>query len=270
MNDHDDSEAVSILLSREELLFVLNLLQAEFIPGLDADPLGELTAEQQALAFTVAGRALWARELAQLQPNGEWVIHNDLLTVVGGCAYAQSIISIYHWSANAVMPRRFFGHIRGNNIVGHTRPADVLHRFSLLSSKEQLMAQVLAVCEFEDRPVSQPLELAASSADFVKVRELASAGNLTGAADVLVGNGVSSEIAQAFLATLAGAPRVSILQTLKQAGAGAAQKQDFTLMQNGQHTWLITAPLDATDGSPLSIKTTTKDEIQALLSEWLQ
>ncbi len=269
MNDHDDSEAVSILLSREELLFVLNLLRAEFIPGLDADPLGELTAEQQALAFTVAGRALWARELAQLQPNGEWVIHNSLLTAVGGCAYAQSIVSIYHWSANAVMPRRFFGHIRGDNIVSHTRPADVLHRFSLFSSKEQLIAQILAVCEFEDRPASQPLELAVSSADFVKVRELASAGDVTRAADVLVGNGVSPETAQVFLDTLAGAPRVSILQTLKQAGDGAAQKQDFTVLQNEQYIWLIIAPPGEGDVASLRVKSTTKAEIQELLAEWL-
>jgi hypothetical protein len=269
MNDHNDSEAVSILLSREELLFVLNLLQAEFIPGLDAEPLGELTAEQQALAFTVAGRALWARELAQLQPNGEWVIHNNLLTAVGGCAYAQSIISIYHWSANAVMPRRFFGHTRGNNIVSHTRPADVLHRFSLLSSKEQLMVQVLAVCEFEDKPASQSLELVMSSADFVGVRELVGAGNLTEATDVLVGNGVSPETTQAFLDTLASPLRVSILQTLKQVDDGATQKQDFTLLQNGQHTWLIIAPPGTADNAPLSVKTTTKDEIQVLLSEWL-
>src|SRR5512145_1990409 len=125
MNGNNTSEPIQILLSREELLFVLNLLQAGFIPGLDDDPLGELTAEQQAFALTVAGRALRARELAQQHPDGQWVVHNNLLLAVGGCAYAQGIISVYHWPSNSALPRRFFGHLRENQAIAHTRPADV-------------------------------------------------------------------------------------------------------------------------------------------------
>jgi hypothetical protein len=269
MNDQNVAAPVNILLSREELLFVLNLLQAEFMPGLDPDPLGDLTAEQQALALTVAGRALQARELARLHPTGEWVVHNNLLMAVGACAYAQGTISIYHWPPGGAWPSRFFACVRENDVVAHTRPADVLHQFSLLSSKDELIAQALAVCAYQDGPVSQPQELTVSTADFVKVRELTGAGDAAGAVDLLVANGVSSETAQAFVATLAGSPRVSILQALKQPANAPVQKQDFTVLQNGQHSWLIMAPPGATDDSLLSVKTTTRDEVQVLLSEWL-
>ncbi len=269
MNGNDTSESIQILLSREELLFVLNLLQAGFIPGLDNDPLGELTAEQQAFALTVAGRALRARELAQLHPDGQWVVHNNLLLAVGGCAYAQEIISVYHWPANDAVPQRFFGHVREDNIVTHTRPADVLHRFSLLPSKDQLISQVLAICEFEDGATSSPQELAVSSGDFVKVRDLAGAGDTTGAMDMLVANGALPETAQAFVATLADSARVSILQIVKQPADGSIQKRDFTVLQNDQQSWLINAPANDTDGALLSVRTTTRAEIASLLSEWL-
>lgn len=269
MNGNDTSEPIHILLSREELLFVLNLLQTGFIPGLDNDPLGKLTAEQQALALTIAGRALWARELAQLHPDGQWVVHNNLLLAVGGCAYAQRIISVYHWPVNGTLPRRFFGHLWENNIVIHTRPADVLHRFSLLPSKEQLISQVLAACDLEGGSAAPPQELAVSSADFVKIRELAGRGDTTGAVDLLVTHGTSLETARAFVSTLADSARVSILQILHQVANGTVHKRDFTVLQNSQQTWLISTPANDTDDAPLSVKTTTRDEVTALLSEWL-
>lgn len=269
MNGNDTSEPIHILLSREELLFVLNLLQAGFIPGLDNDPLGELTAEQQALALTIAGRALWARELAQLHPDGQWVVHNNLFLAVGGCAYAQSVISVFHWPANGALPRRFFGHLRENHIVIHTRPADVLHRFSLLSSREQLISQVLTACDLEDGSAAPPQELTVLSDDFVKLRELAGAGDTTEAVKMLASNGTLPETAQAFVSTLADSARVSILQILHQPVNGAVQKRDFTVLQNSQQTWLISAPTSDTDDALLSVKTTTRGEVTTLLSEWL-
>lgn len=267
MNGNNTSEPIQILLSREELLFVLNLLQAGFIPGLDDDPLGELTAEQQAFALTVAGRALRARELAQLHPDGQWVVHNNLLLAVGSCAYAQRIISVYHWPANGALPRRFFGHLRENDIVTHTRPADILHLFSLLPSKEQLISQVLVACDLEDRSAPSPQELTVSSGDFVKLRELAGGGDTTGAMAMLVIHGTSPKTAQAFVSTLTDLAQVSILQILHGSPNGAVQKRDFTVLQNSQQTWLISAP--ANDTTLLSVKTTTKDEVKTLLSEWL-
>jgi hypothetical protein len=266
MNGNSALESINILLSREELLFILDLLQADFIPGLEADPRGELTAEQRALALTVAGRALWARQLAQLNSNGEWLIHNDLLTIVGGCAYAQEVISVYHWPANETFPHRLFGHIRENDVVIHTRPADVLHRFTLLSSKAELITQVLALCEFEGGSASPPRQLTVPGNDFAKIQALAGAGDAAGVVDMLATTGTATEAAQAFGATLASSPRLSIMQVVKQQANGAAQK-DFTLLQNGHYAWLIHAPASAAGDPLLSIKTTTRDEVIALLSE---
>ena len=269
MNGQKSLEPINILLSREELLFVLNSLEADFIPGLDMEPRGELTVAQELFAMTVAGRALRARELARVQAGGELEIHTALLTMVGVCAYSQNVIFVYHWPANAETPRRYFGHIRGNDVVAHTRPEDVLHLFSLLPSKEQLINQVLTLCQYADVPASGSLEFSAPSETFAQVRQLASAGEVEKAVNLLINNSVATDTAKTFVDTLARSPRVSIMQTVKQPGDGTLQKRDFTLLQNGQQAWLAIASADPAAGAPLQIKTTTKDEIQTLLVEWL-
>ena len=267
MANENAGQPVNLLLSREELLFILNLLQAQFIPGLDPDPLGELTPEQRPLALTVAGRALRARELAQVQTDGEWVLHNNLLAAIGSCAYAQSVISVFHWPPNGGdTPTRYFGHIRGDDIVAHTRPEDVLHRFALLPSQEQLMAEILTLCNYENGVAATTLELTVPSAVFAEVRELAG-GDTAKAVELLVSHGATSETAKAFVDTLAGSPSVSILQTLKQQEDGAVQKQDLTLLQSGHQAWLIIASPD--EAAPLRIKSTTKAELRAALAKGL-
>jgi hypothetical protein len=213
MNDENAQQPVNILLSQKELQVVLDLLETDYIPGLDADPLGNLTAEQQSLALTVANHALQARELVQVQERGKLVVHNTLLTAVGVCAYSQKSIFVYHWPTNAENPTRYFGHIREDNIVAHTRV-----------------------------PASPAHELTVPGEDFAMVRLLADAGDTEKAIGLLTNNETPANTARALAVTLATSPRVSIMQTLKYVGAESIQKRDFTLLQNGQHTWLVIAP----------------------------
>ena len=268
MNGDNELEPINLLLSREELRLVLNSLETDFIPGLDADPLGELSPDQDGLVLTIAGRALRARELARPEADGALAFHNALLTLVGVCAYSQNVLFAYHWPPDQIIPRRYFGHIRGEDIVAHTRPEDVLHLFSLLSSKAQLIDQALNACEFEERPASAAYEFSLSNDAFASVRELAGNGEADQAIDLLLEHGAPPETAKAFVATLTDSPATSILQTVKQAGDGTVQKRDFTLLRNSRETWLGLAAADE-EGGPLQIKTTTREELRTLLGEWL-
>ncbi len=265
MNNKNTQQAINIFLSRKELQVVLDLLETTFIPGLDADPLGDLTNEQQSLALTVAEHALQARQLIQVQANDK-LVDNTLLKAVGVCAYSQNAIFILHWPAQGEIPTRYFGHIRQDGIVAHTRPKNILHKFSLLPSKEHLIEQVLTVCQYENLPTKQTLEFTMSGAQFVKVRELVEANDTEKAVELLVNNKTPSESAKAFIKTLAHSPRISVMQTLSQEDSKAVQRRDFTLLQNSHHTWLIIAPPDE---EPLQAKTVNKDKIHSLLAEWL-
>jgi hypothetical protein len=267
MSEENGFEPINVLLSREELIFVLDMLQADSIPGLDADPLGDLDPQQQAMSMVWAGRALRARELGQLNEAGEMVLHRAVLTAVGVCAYSSDAIFIFHWPEAGAEPSRYFGHIRGEDIASHVRPADILHQFSLLPDREHLLAQVFDFSNYEHGTETDDLSMTVSNANFVRARELSSEGQTEAAADLLVGNGAPMETAVAFVNTLADSPRVSIMQTLKQEGEDTVQKSDFTLVQNGDYTWFV-APAQE-DESALLVKTTVKDELETLLAELL-
>ena len=267
MSDENGFEPINVLLSREELIFVLDLLQADSIPGLDADPLGDLTVQQRAMAMVWAGRALRARELGQLNEAGELILHQALLTAVGVCAYSSQAVFIFHWPEAGADPSRFFGHIRGADIASHTRPVDVLHQFTLLPSREQLLAQVLDFCGYEDGSESADLTMTVNNAVFVRARELASDGQTQAAVDLLTTDAAPVETAVAFADTLADSPRVSILQTLKQDGEDTVQKSDFTIVQNDKYAWFIASAQD--DEAALLVKTTNKNELETLLAELL-
>jgi hypothetical protein len=262
-------EPINILLSREELLLVLELLQAESLPGLDADPLGELSPEGRDLALTVAGRGLMARDLAQLGEDGQLSVHSALLTAVGVCAYSTNTVFVFHWPETRENPIRYFGHVREDDVAAHSRPDDVLHLFTLLPSKDHLIEQVLAFCEFRDVPQTGSFEMAVAGEDFVQVRQLASNGSPQEAVDLLVANGAGPESAAAFVSTLAGSPRVSILQTLTQEGEDEVLKRDFTMVQDSQHTWFIGPTAAESEDLNLVIRLTTREEIESLLAESL-
>lgn len=265
---NNGKEATNIRLSREELLLTLSLLETDFIPGLDNDPLGELNRDQYTLALTWAERALRARGLAQ-RFDGELKVHSTLLTAVGVCAYSQNALFVYHWPSGQETPLRYFGHLRGDQVVAHTRPEDVLHQFALLSSKAHLIDQALAACRYVETPVSPLAEFELSREPLSRARELANLGQSQTAAEQLIAAGAPTESAKALATTLAAAPRVSILQTLKQQADGSVLKRDFTLLQTRDQTWLIIAPPPANDRTTLLVKPAGKDEIEALLTAGL-
>ncbi|MEZ4864317.1 MAG: hypothetical protein R3C14_23595 [Caldilineaceae bacterium] len=267
MSNENGAKPLNVLLSREELLLVLQMLRVSALPGLDDDPNGALSAEQQATALTVAARALRARELAQVRDNGELAIHTALLAAVGVCAYPQQTIYVYHWPTNGAAARRYFGYVRGEEIVAHTRPADVLHLFARLPSPPYFVGQLLSACAWEDGLTSAPLHFTAPVAIFAQARQQADNGAPQAAANLLVQHRASVESARAFATTLADRPRLSIVQMRKQHN-GAVAARDLTLVQNSQRSWLITNDGEGEKAS-VQVKSTTTAEVSALLAGWL-
>lgn len=247
---------VEILLSREELLFLLSVLQAQFLPGLDEDPEGSLTSAQQELALRVARRALQARELLRIRPDGEYALHNSLLRAVGVCAYPQNTIFAYHWPPNNESPIRTFFHIRGNDGVMHTRPDPALHRFALMPAA-QVPSYLANVCQLREDSQQANIELSISNQAFLQARQQIDNGDLQAAQRSLESGGASPEVANLFAKSLSGSIAVSILQIVKQSGA-SVEKQDITLIQNGVHGWIM-QPRNPEDTSHLHIRSLQAD-----------
>lgn len=260
-------QPINILLSRDELLFILDALKASFILGLDTDPMGDRDQEQQSLAMMVAGRALRARGLASILENGQVAIHNALIAAVGVCAYPQQTVSVYHWPSQEEFTTRYFAHIRGTEVVAHTRPEDVLHLLSRLPSKDYLVNQMLQVCEVADTPPAEAIQVNLPTQEFGQVRLLSQQGNTEDALGVLTRNGVESASANSLVTTLSHAPHVSIVQTLKRQPTGTVEKRECTIIQNSVHAWLVQPGEQGS--TSLAINAVSKDTVQGLLAGWL-
>ena len=262
----DETEIRSFLLSREELILLLDLLEVAAIPGLDSDPLGALNDEQRSLAFIWAGRALRARELAAVGEDGSLLVDEQVLTAVRTCAHAQTAIHVYHWSAPGETPSRFFGYLANETIVTHTRPEDVLHRLSVLPSPQALIEAVTAVCHCHAIPETTPAHYQIARASFVQARERAEAQEVDAAQAALRQGGIPQDAAEALTAVLSGTPRMSIWQIITQAENGERQTAEYTLLQQGQPAWLISL---ATAENKLQMQTTSTAALQTLLHQQL-
>lgn len=262
------SGPVNVILSRDELALVLSLLQAQTIPGLDPDPLGERSAEQQDAAFVTAARGLRARGLARARTPDQadaapLAIHAGVLAAVGACAFSAGALFVYHWPSRAELPLRIFGHLRDNAFVIHTPYEDVLHRFTVLASREELVDQALNVCQLREEPTARAGELRLAGDDFGQLRQLAEQGNLIQARALLDPARAPADLLNALLATLASQPQVTIVQVLRLADGGAAAQHDLTLVQSSNALWLV-EPIDG-DASLLTARQVTRSDVVALL-----
>lgn len=260
------AKPINVLLSRDELLYLLSLLGTETLPGIDPDSMGDLTPEQRRLAHEIALRSLRARELAQQRNGRDVAVHNALLAALGVCAYPQKTLFVYQWSAGVETPMRFFAHIRDQEVVAHTRPEVDLHLFSRLPSVNYLVTQLLAFCECNTMPATQSTNIMMAKGDFAEVRRLAQAGSSAAALDLLLQNRLPSISAQSLVNTFSAAPRISLVQMLKQVGE-AVQMQELTLVQNPQYAWLVEN--DAIEPDRLRISGTQRAAVESVFTQWL-
>jgi hypothetical protein len=262
----DESQTTSFLLSREELILLLDLLEVVTVPGLDPDPLGELSDEQRALALIWAGRALRARGLAAIGDDGSLLVDKKLLTAVSTCAFWEATLNVYHWSAPGRAPIRFFGCVQNGHVAAHTRPEDVLHRFSTLSSAEALVEAATAVCQCQDFLNSSSVQHQLSLDLFVQARESAEAQETNAAQEALRQGGIPEDTVQALTAVLSGASRMSIWQIVKRGENGDPQTHDYTLLQHEQTAWLISL---LTGENEIHIQTVSPPFLKELLNQYL-
>ena len=262
MTMNDLSTPMELLLSREEVFFVLDVLQTQFLPGLDQDPDGDLTKEERAIAVRTAGRALQARQLLQVRAGGEFALHNTLLRVLGVCAYSQGTVFVYHWPPGSPNPIRSFFHTRGNDGVIHVRHNSVIHRFTLVPAHE-IAQRVLEACAFQPEESPGSVEVLVSNQGFLQARELAERGEVGAATQLFQQEGASLEQAQKIAKSLAGTTTISILQVVKQESA-SVRKRDITFVQNGVHRWMV-EPMNGERADTLRIRTLEARALQEIL-----
>ncbi|MEZ4662933.1 MAG: hypothetical protein R2911_35750 [Caldilineaceae bacterium] len=277
MNDEQPT-STTLILSRDELLSVLGVLEAASIPGMDVEPGGPRTEHEHALVREVTLRSLRARGIAAKNGDGAVRFHDDLLKMVGACAYPHSALIALHWAQDADAPTRFFGNVRNQNVVVHTRPEELLHRFVALPAKAQLFDALFEFCQLNHRDaganaesdaLAGAVEFTISAAEFAEVRLLSEQGAIPAATARLEAAQVGAPTARTFATAFADSPRLTVLQTVKQAEEDTVIKRDFMLAQTPTQIWFIGAVDAEAAEMVLRVKSVVLGELQQLLDEWL-
>lgn len=269
MAETNTRQIVEVILSREELALILTLIRADTIPGLEADPLGELTSEQRNLGLIFAERALRARELARLGANGQLLVQNALLNMVGACAFAQTSVLVQHHFPDQHPPAQYFGHIREGILVAHTLPDQALHRLALVPDRTALIEQIISVCQASNLPRTAAVEMRVSRAALAQVREAAAQNQAAGAA-ILVQQGAVVESARLFAQALAAPHHLSVIQIIQIHPQDQMHLWDLTLVHSDQTAWLAYPLPLSSDGNDLYlVRSIHTSELIRLLNSWI-
>lgn len=229
---------LQLLLTYEELALVLKLVNASTLPGLRSSQVEPRTPEQEMQSLMYAERSLRARELARITPDGQFVVHNALLSAVGVCAYAQEALMLLHIRPDRTLIE-FCGSQKDGTVVTYTQPEPGLYQLSVLQDPADLVAQALASCDCQSLPVAQGKTLTVADITLKQAREFAEHGLVREAAALLAAdNDATSAATVAEL--LAAQHALSILMFLRRQPDDTVLTQELTVLHTPQVAWLMT------------------------------
>lgn len=185
-------------LSQEELLYILNLIQASTILGIDPDIFKDASEREIGVAVEVAGRALVARGF--IKPNGNSNIKIDEvpLSLVGTCARPSYSVLI-----EIVRPERtmkIYWHGTEHLTVEHIVIAPGIHKLRALSLQDKLIERLSEHLTFKSGKKLQFNSIKKIERQvYQQSRDFAIKNQSDRAEQVLIRNGVATVDAQQFV-----------------------------------------------------------------------
>jgi hypothetical protein len=226
-------------LSREELVLILRLLEAQAFPGLLADPLGEMTGEQEALSLVFAERAMRSRGFAALK-DGKLVILKPIMQALLAAIAPMGSVVITHFRGKGFPLQLYISHLEDNYVV-HRVVDQVLYQFSVFSDKAEHIDPVLDEIGANTLPlVEEALTIEIPYELLQEVIGIAEQQGSKVAVDFLIGHGTSVQSAQNLAAVLGDPHSVTIFQHINfQQPGGQGELRMFTLLHNQNSAWLF-------------------------------
>jgi len=235
MTVEEPALAVTLGLSPEELLYLLERLKLPDLPGMERETFDRLDPEQRQLALDVARRGLLAREV--LLPAGDAPNVNPLVLAMLAPNVAPEQ-SLWLWQQAGSEPgRTYYAHCWQAVYVLRWQSDLGIHQFLLLSSKAALAKAVTDLVELAPAAAANGTAHRLPANAFEHAHAAVDDAGASVAADLLQKAGLPPETAAALAADMA-APRtvLSVLGThhTENAAPGLA----FTVIAGPALTWL--------------------------------
>ncbi len=194
-----------VSVSQEELYFLLVLLKARRIPGMEGIFEPDASERERTNLLDAARRALVARGLVTLQVDGRATLDEFTLAVIGTCV--RPLFSVMMENTALDRSSGVFWHAIKNLVVEHTIPQVGIHRFRALPADSDLVNRMMGASEVKLREEAGPVpDAVLMQTVFDKARQLCrDEGDQAAGREALTQGGLSNPAAEKLAAVLAGA-----------------------------------------------------------------
>jgi hypothetical protein len=225
------------LLSQEETLALLALLNIQALPGLPASSAYGSPASQM-VALGAGERSLRARGLARIDAAGRFQAPADLLALVAACGYAQGSVIINQVAGGVT--RGCFGHRRDTDLVLHTLPEAGLHQFEAALNKADLVTAIAQWADWRAEPQDPASPLTVHRPALEAARAAAEAGDGIAAQKLLAPDVPATPAAVRFAASLGQPYVLTVVQALQAGAPGSVEVETISVLTAVDQQWVIT------------------------------
>jgi hypothetical protein len=247
-------EAISVNLTTEEMVVLLDQLDAESYAGLDTSELDELSARERNLVLDVARRGLMARQILTRDEAGDWQVGQFALAALGvSLSPTRSVMIIRGQSRDS--SDSFLFHTAQDVFITHEVIENATHQFLILRDGETWRESILSAAGL-DRDVSQD-EIPEAPPALIhqsllnEVYEQAQSGFPDKAEAMLTEQGVDNATSRNLAATLAGS--VTFATIIAITHTPEARQNDMTLLTGANGCWLLEVKNGQGDDSQFSV-----------------
>ena len=186
-------EFYGIRLGHEELAYMLILMRAKTLPGLEEDLLKGLDDRQKEAVLGASERSLVARGIIRIE-EGENKVEIDPLTLslLGTCVYPQRTSSLTVIDKGGNVDGRYY-HARDSFLVEHSFPGTGVHEFTVSNSEKAMEERILRFIALGDDPPPEGEAITISVPDAAEVLDQMRRGGRNALREILVNIGLSEE-----------------------------------------------------------------------------
>jgi len=261
-------EPTELILSRAELVYVLNALQATRIVGVD---LKEFTCPRQKLEALLeeAEQSLIARSLLTVDNQSQTrLLAPELVEMVGALAF-RSLAFVLVRGVRGKGQQLFIFNLYQDIMVEHTQPQDGIHRLALISTLEDLFARIESLVPLQPVIREGRPEFTIAQTEFERLRQQVQAGGNGEALSTLVAAGLAEDLAPLLIQALQNPLFTLSLACLECEGDAVVDASSVAIFADEQSAWGIWQGTADVDAPQLLIFPTGINDVRSAFIDWL-
>lgn len=253
-----------ITLARSEFLVLMDAVQAPGVVGLDALQLVPEDAAEH--------KALVSQGIEQLKERGALKIQDGVnvldTTLIGmAMAIADPDLALITSRDTPGVGQQLFLHYKSHAlVVEQTLPSDEEHRLALVGDAE-LIDRLMEILPVGQQEPEADMRLVLAQEKFIKVKDLAEAGEGSKALKMLQKEGVEATVAESLLTVLAEPEFGGTLAILRCEKAQVVDGRNLAVVQGTEGSWLVRQTDPGSD--ELEVAACSSQIVRSLLSDWI-